>query len=89
VSLADVLRLALPTNVRILSGHDRLSRPVRWARQIGTRPAQVVELGADEVFVVPPDTPHGFRNIGEVPLLVVSAHERGDMQQEWLDRDPA
>ena len=49
----------------------------------------VVELEPEAVIVVPPNTPHGFRNIGDVPLLVVSAHERGDMQQEWLGRDPA
>lgn len=56
----------------------------RW-----TSGEHVVELEPESVLVVPPDTPHGFRNIGDVPLLVVSAHERGDMQQEWLDRDPA
>jgi hypothetical protein len=34
------------------------------------------------------ETPHGFRNIGDVPLLVVSVHERGTMRQAWLGRDP-
>ena len=48
-----------------------------------------VELGPDEVVVVPPDTPHGFRNVGDVPLLVVSVHERGVIEQTWLDREPA
>ncbi len=49
----------------------------------------VVELAPEEMIVVPPETPHGFRNIGEVPLLVVSVHESGTMQQTWLGRDPA
>jgi mannose-6-phosphate isomerase-like protein (cupin superfamily) len=56
----------------------------RW-----TSGEHVVEPEPNSVIVVPPNTPHGFRNIGDVPLLVVSAHERGDMRQEWLDRDPA
>ena len=41
------------------------------------------------MLVVPPETPHGFRNIGEVPLLVVSVHEAGTVDQTWLGRDPA
>ena len=49
----------------------------------------VVEMEAESMLVVPPETPHGFRNVGDVPLLVVSVHESPDMQQTWLDRDPA
>ena len=56
----------------------------RW-----TRGDDVVELEADQMIVVPPATPHGFRNIGDVPLHVVSVHERGTMRQTWLGRDPA
>ena len=56
----------------------------RW-----TAGEEVHELGPDQLLVVPPDTPHGFRNIGDVPLLVVSFHERGTLQQEWLGREPA
>ena len=55
----------------------------RWT--VGER---VVELEPEGMVVVPPETPHGFRNIGEVPLLVVSVHERGTMRQAWLGRDP-
>ena len=32
------------------------------------------------------ETPQGFGNVGDVPLLVVSVHERG--RQSWLVRDP-
>jgi mannose-6-phosphate isomerase-like protein (cupin superfamily) len=49
----------------------------------------VVELEPEQMLVVPPDTPHGFRNIGDVPLLVVSVHERGTMRQTWLGAEPA
>src|SRR3954469_22814638 len=49
----------------------------------------VVELEPEGMLVVPPDTPHGFRHTGDVPLLVVSVHERGTMRQEWLGVEPA
>ena len=56
----------------------------RW-----TAGEEVVEIEAEQMLVVPPETPHGFRNIGEVPLLVVSVHEAGTVDQTWLGRDPA
>lgn len=54
----------------------------RW-----TVDTEAVELEPDQIVVVPPDTPHGFRNVGDVALLVVSAHERGTLQQTWLGRE--
>lgn len=56
----------------------------RW-----TRGDDVLELRPEQLVVVPPETPHGFRNIGDVPLLVVSVHEAGAVEQTWLGRDPA
>jgi mannose-6-phosphate isomerase-like protein (cupin superfamily) len=56
----------------------------RW-----TRGDDVVELEPDDMLVVPPATPHGFRNVGDVALLVVSVHERGTLRQTWLGEDPA
>jgi quercetin dioxygenase-like cupin family protein len=50
---------------------------------------QVTEPEADSIVVVPPDTLHGFRNIGEEPLLVVSVHESGTLDQTFTDREPA
>ena len=47
-----------------------------------------MELEPDQMVVVPPDTPHGFRNTSDEPLLVVSVHERGTLEQRWLDREP-
>jgi mannose-6-phosphate isomerase-like protein (cupin superfamily) len=55
----------------------------RW-----TRGEEVVELEPDQMLVVPPDTPHGFRNIGDVPLHVVSVHERGTLRQTFLGVEP-
>jgi mannose-6-phosphate isomerase-like protein (cupin superfamily) len=49
----------------------------------------VVELEPDQMLVVPPNTPHGFRNIGEEPLLVVTVHEAGVVDQTFLGREPA
>src|SRR5690242_16477609 len=49
---------------------------------------EVVELHAEQMIVVPPETPHGFRNIGDEPLLVVSVHESETLQQTFLGRDP-
>jgi mannose-6-phosphate isomerase-like protein (cupin superfamily) len=44
----------------------------------------VVEMHPDQMLVVPPNTPHGFRNIGDVPLLTVSIHESGELDQTFL-----
>jgi mannose-6-phosphate isomerase-like protein (cupin superfamily) len=49
----------------------------------------VTELEPERILVVPPETPHGFRNIGESPLLVVSVHESGKLEQTFLGVDPA
>ncbi len=51
----------------------------RW-----TAAGEAAELEPNQMLVVPPDTPHGFRNIGDVPLLVVSVHEHPTVVQEWL-----
>jgi quercetin dioxygenase-like cupin family protein len=56
----------------------------RW-----TAGGEVVELQANQMIVVPPDTAHGFRNIGEEPMLVVSVHESETLQQTFLGTDPA
>ena len=57
----------------------------RW-----TRGEDVVELEPDQLIVVPPDTPHGFRNVGDEPLLVVSvARERRRSSRPGSTSDPA
>jgi mannose-6-phosphate isomerase-like protein (cupin superfamily) len=45
---------------------------------------EVVELRPNQMLVVPPETPHGFRNTGDEPLLVVSVHESGTLEQTFL-----
>ena len=50
---------------------------------------QVAELEPDAVVVVPPETLHGFRNIGDEPLLVVSVHESGTLDQTFTEDEPA
>ena len=41
------------------------------------------------MLVVPADTPHGFRNVSDVPLLVVTVHESGTLEQTFLGKEPA
>jgi mannose-6-phosphate isomerase-like protein (cupin superfamily) len=50
---------------------------------------EVTELSADQLIVVPANTPHGLRNVGDVPLLVVSVHESGTLEQRFLGVEPA
>ena len=46
---------------------------------------RVEELVADQILVVPPNTPHGFRNTGDTPLLLVTVQESGALEQTFLD----
>jgi mannose-6-phosphate isomerase-like protein (cupin superfamily) len=66
-----------PETFVLLTGHGR------W-----TAGEEVRELSAEQMIVVPADTPHGFRNVGEEPLLVVSVHESGEVQQTFLGEEP-
>jgi quercetin dioxygenase-like cupin family protein len=50
---------------------------------------EVTELVPEQLLVVPPNTPHGFRNIGDVPLLVVSVHESPTLDQTFTEDEPA
>jgi mannose-6-phosphate isomerase-like protein (cupin superfamily) len=50
---------------------------------------EVTELSPDQILAVPPETPHGFRNVGDVPLLVVSVHESGTLEQTFLGVEPS
>jgi mannose-6-phosphate isomerase-like protein (cupin superfamily) len=56
----------------------------RW-----TAGEEVVELQPNQMLVVPPETPHGFRNIGPEPLLLVTVHESEAVEQTFLGREPA
>ena len=49
----------------------------------------VTELSSNQMLVVPADTPHGFRNVGDVPLLMVTVHESGTLEQTFLGKEPA
>ena len=48
----------------------------------------VVDMHPNQMLVVPPETPHGFRNTGEQPLLVVSVHESGRSSRRSSDAIP-
>lgn len=42
---------------------------------------QVLDAGPGDVVVVPPETPHGFTNVGDGPMLSVNIHAAATMQQ--------
>jgi len=48
---------------------------------------RVEELVANQILVVPPNTPHGFENIGETPLLLVTVQESGALDQAFLNAE--
>ncbi len=49
----------------------------------------VDEFSPEQLIVVPAETPHGLRNVGDVPLLVVSVHESGTLEQTFLGVEPS
>ena len=49
----------------------------------------VVELHADQMLVVPPETPHGFRNTGEVACSSSRSTKSGTLDQTFLGRESA
>ncbi len=49
---------------------------------------QVIEAEAERIISVPADTPHGFRNTGDGPLLVVAVHESPTLVQTFLGEEP-
>jgi mannose-6-phosphate isomerase-like protein (cupin superfamily) len=67
-----------PETFVLLEGHGR------W-----TAGETVTELTPDQMLVVPAETPHGFRNVGDAPLLVVSVHESGILEQTFLGVEPS
>ena len=42
-------------------------------------------VGGGHVVVVPPETPHRFRNTGDGLLRQVSIHPNGEVQETWLE----
>ena len=48
------------------------------------RGEESLDAGPGTVVVIPPETPHGFRNVGDETLVQLGIHERGTMQQTWL-----
>jgi quercetin dioxygenase-like cupin family protein len=48
----------------------------------------VNELGAGSLLVVPALAPHGFRNVGCTPVLLVAVHESGVLTQTSLGVEP-
>jgi purine catabolism regulator len=51
LTLAEILRLALPADTRVLAGAANLQRTVHWARVAGTRPLAAGSLEAGELVI--------------------------------------
>jgi quercetin dioxygenase-like cupin family protein len=49
--------------------------------------AEELEVAAGHVVVVPPETPHGFKNHAEGTLRQVSIHPNPEVVQTWLEED--
>jgi mannose-6-phosphate isomerase-like protein (cupin superfamily) len=43
-----------------------------------------IEVGAGEIAIVPPDTPHRFVNSGDGPLRQIDIHVSPRFSTEWL-----
>ena len=55
---------------------------------IGINQGKVAGAGVEDhvhLHVVPPETPHRFRNSGDAPLRQVSIHPSGEVQETWLE----
>ena len=67
-----------PETFLVISGRGR------W-----TAGDHTAELGPERMIAVPPNTLHGFRNLGDEPLHVVSVHESGTLDQTFTETEPA
>jgi len=45
---------------------------------------QEIEVGAGEIAIVPPNTPHRFLNTGDGPLRQIDIHVSPSFSTEWL-----
>jgi PucR family transcriptional regulator, purine catabolism regulatory protein len=52
VTLADVLRLALPSGTEVLAGNNGLDRSISWARSLGSRPVSLGSIESGELVLV-------------------------------------
>lgn len=43
-----------------------------------------ITVAEGHIVVVPPETPHGFKAVGDETLRVLSVHPRGKIEQAWL-----
>ncbi|HEX3245447.1 MAG TPA: PucR family transcriptional regulator ligand-binding domain-containing protein, partial [Chloroflexota bacterium] len=52
VTLAEVIRLALPPGTRVLAASAELERPITWARSLGSRPVSLGSIESGELVLV-------------------------------------
>lgn len=92
VSIADAVRLALPSGTRVLRGHRELRRPVSWARALITRPWDISNLEPGALVMLSLRGTWSHAEIRALPRLIdafigsnVSAVAFADESSELLD----
>ena len=52
-----------------------------------TAGSQTIEAGPGDIMVVEPETPHGFRNVGDGDLKMMCMHDSPQIIQTFLETD--
>lgn len=60
---------------------------VRQGRARITAGGETIEAGPNDIAVVGPNVPHGFKNIGEGRLEIMCIHDGGTIVQTFLDEE--
>jgi mannose-6-phosphate isomerase-like protein (cupin superfamily) len=56
-------------------------------RALLTAGDEQLEVGREQIAVVGPETPHGFKNLGPDRLEIVCIHTNATMIQTWLEQN--
>lgn len=60
---------------------------VKQGRARITAGNETIEAGPNDIAVVRPNVPHGFKNIGEGRLEILCIHDNGTIVQTFLDEE--
>jgi purine catabolism regulator len=77
VTLAEVLRLALPSGTQILTGAEQLDRPISWARSLGSRPVALGSIESGELVLVQSSAAQFSSDPRLLPRLIRDLAEAG------------
>src|SRR4051794_32012182 len=57
VTLAEIVRLALPPGTEVLTGADSMEASITWARSFGARPVSLATIESGELVLVQSSSP--------------------------------